>query len=162
MFLFLMTFGLVLLYVLLYFGLSIFFSQRVPSHKNLSSVSMLTVGVLSLAVVVITFLIPNEWWGNRFEHSVGGGVVASLAFFLAVRDSRLVIHWLQYVVLSVLIVTFMGVVNELAELAGQTLYPSTLVFSKTIDDTWLDLLSNAVGSMSAFVFVVFTAKTNRS
>lgn len=159
MFLFLVVFGLVGLYVFLFFALPSFFSQNVLSWKQLSSGSMLLVGILSLTITVLTACFPSEWWGNRFEHAVGGGVVCSLVFLLAIRDSKTMLSQYRYIVMSVLVVTFFGVCNELVELVGQAMYPSTLIFSATVYDTWLDLLSNMVGTASAAIFVFFLEET---
>ena len=76
--------------------------------------------------------------------------------FRVVRDSRLLISKFQFFVFSVLVVTAMGVGNEIVEFVLQNYMP--LVFSVDINDTWLDLISNGLGMLlgaALFTFLVY-------
>jgi glycopeptide antibiotics resistance protein len=99
--------------------------------------------------LTIAFLPSDPWWSNRLLHCIGGGVLASIMCFLAVRDSKVGLNRMQYFLVNFLIVTALGVANELAEFFLQTHAIGS--FAASIDDTWLDLTSNTVGSLSAGV-----------
>ena len=76
-----------------------------------------------------------------------GGVVAFVMFFLVVRDTRTALTRLQFFILGFLIVTALGVANELLEFFLQQ--TTGIIFNDDIFDTWLDLFSNTNGALLA-------------
>ncbi|PIR87823.1 MAG: hypothetical protein COU10_02450 [Candidatus Harrisonbacteria bacterium CG10_big_fil_rev_8_21_14_0_10_45_28] len=139
--------GYAVVYLFLYFFFPHFFSQRAAkfSKQQLFSIPLLI--FLSLLMWQVSVAMANQELGNRLLHAVGGGVLASLACFLAVKDSRVKITKPQFFILTVLIVTALGVANELAEFFLQQ--TTGEIFASTITDTWLDLLSNTLGTLVA-------------
>jgi hypothetical protein len=101
----------------------------------------------SVAIMVISYLIPNIELGNRFIHAAGGGFMGVLVCFLAVKHSGIGIDRPRFAILSLLLVTTLGVFNEIAEFYLQ--YYVGFVSAPHIYDTWLDLISNMFGFMVA-------------
>lgn len=111
----------------------------------------------SIAATALSLSIPDPFLANRALHGLAGGFMAFFACFLAVRDSRLSLTRFQFFVIAALIVTALGVANELVEFVGQAYFG--FVFAETITDTWLDLLSNSIGILfGALCFVPFAGK----
>ena len=90
--------------------------------------SLLLIASLNILFGAIQLLIPEPFWANRFQHTMGG-VVAFVMFFLVVR------------------VTALGVANELLEFFLQQ--TTGIIFNDDIFDTWLDLFSNTNGALLA-------------
>lgn len=118
--------------------------------------------VLVLAGYAVALVIPDLELGNRFLHSVVGGLLTFMICFLAVRDGGFRITRFQFVVMSALIVTALGVLNEHLEFFLQT-YVRVLFYSNP-NDTWLDLISNSLGIIAgAIIFTpwLYKAKTSQ-
>jgi len=139
--------GYGLIYIALYFFFPHFFSQRAAKLNKQQLFSIPILIFLSLLMWQVSVSMANQELANRLLHAVGGGVLASLACFLAAKDSRVKITKPQFFILTILIVTALGVANELAEFFLQL--TTGEVFAPTIVDTWLDLLSNTLGVLAA-------------
>jgi uncharacterized membrane protein YhaH (DUF805 family) len=137
------------IYVVAYFGIRWFlpFFFRQPSANTdlraWRSVALIT--VLSSTVFYLSSIIPDLALSNRFLHAIGGGFLAMLVCFLASRDSSIKISKFQLISISFLVTTFLGVGNELAEFALQSI--TGFPFTDSLTDTWLDLTSNTVGAL---------------
>jgi len=77
--------------------------------------------------------------------------LAFLTCVLATRDARVNVDRGRFILLALLIVTALGVGNELAELALQSL--TKFPFTDSLIDTWLDLLSNTTGALIAIPLI---------
>lgn len=136
---------------ILYFALVLlfpfFFNQQLVKITKRSFLSIAIISGFSILVGSIVFSINNDVFANRFQHAFMGGFLAFLVCYLSAKDSRVSINKFQFFFFSLLIVTSLGVVNEMAEYIGQNYTP--LVFSNSINDTWLDLISNTIGSLIA-------------
>ena len=156
MYLLALTFGLGISYFLLLFLFSFFFENKKPriTKKSFYFVSLLC--FLSFVGYNIAFSIHNPALSNRFLHAFGGGFLAFLTCFLAVKENGLSIGKFCFFIFSALIVTAMGVANEIIEYFFQNYTDLGLIFAVSINDTWLDLLSNTVGMLIASIcFVPF-------
>ena len=97
-------------------------------------------------------LVPDTFWANRLQHAFGGGFMALVVYIFALRDSDISLRIFQAVIFGILIVTALGVGNELLELTLQTF--TGVQFTHYLTDTWLDLLSNTVGVLAG-AFLLF-------
>lgn len=142
-----MVFALWATYGMVWFGLPYFWGQkRAPaSARNVYSL-MVVLCVFTISFLVSVF-VSDPAIGNRILHAFGGGFTAFVVYALAARDSQVVHTRFQFFVLGFLLVTTLGVCNELAEFAGE--YITTLSFVPDVYDTWYDLLSNTVGIVIA-------------
>lgn len=154
------SFGLPLLYLVTYvvffFLLPYFFTQRRPAFGKQAAFSMLSILVLIFAIEIITAFIPDQEIGNRILHALGGGFVAFLICLFAARDTGLRISKTRFLIFSFLLVTGLGVANELLEFLLQNI--TQVIYSPTTTDTWLDLLSNTIGILlGAACFLPYVA-----
>lgn len=157
MYLFSVTLSLCLAYFILYFFLPKFFNIKLQKIEIHSLFSVAIIFIVSLVGYFIYFLIPDAELSNRFLHGFGGGFMAFLVCFLVVRDLKMPINKFQFAVISILIVTALGVANELLEFFLQVFAGFT--FAPDVNDTWLDLLSNTVGIIiAAFAFTPLVNK----
>ncbi len=134
-------------YLFLYFFLPVFFQQKTQPLAKRSADSIGLIVLLSLAIFVLTAAVQDQEISNRLLHIFGGGFLALTTCFLVVRDTKLKITKFQFFVISFLIVTALGVGNELLEFLLQS--TTGTIFSPTPTDTWLDLLSNTIGALLA-------------
>ena len=145
--------ALIIPFCLTYFILaglfSLFFDKHLPVFHTGPMRSLFIIVLLALGVFAIMSMIPDPEIANRIEHAVGGGVLATLICFLVVRDTRPSITRFQFFIFSALVVTSLGVVNELVEFFLQAQFHLTM--SRGMLDTWLDLSSNTVGTVLALV-----------
>ncbi len=164
MFLFLITLGLICVYFALYFILPRLF-RVLPPHGHVSREtfvrkslpSLLIITSLSFIGYIVAFSISNEEIGNRVLHGFGGGFMALLTCFLSVRDMKLKIDTFQFSLVSFMIVMCLGIGNEILELILHN--TTSLVFTRSINDTWLDLVSNLIGCLIALsLFAPFLTK----
>jgi len=126
-------------------------------HKR-DIISLFIIFLISFLVYIIAFRIPNEQLSNRFLHAFGGGFLAFLICFLIVKNTNLQLTKFQFFIFSFLLVTAMGVTNEILEFFLQNY--AGFIFSASVNDTWLDLISNAVGALIAgAVLVPFVNRT---
>ncbi len=157
MFLLFLLICLVLFYIALLALIPLFFEQPVKNFfKNISPLSIALILVLGFLSFFVSFMIPNYELGNRFLHAVGGGVMGFVVCFLATKDSSISMSKFQFFSFSFLIVTMLGVGNEILEFCVQNLTP--FVFASTINDTWLDLISNTTGAFFAGLVLTFFYK----
>jgi glycopeptide antibiotics resistance protein len=77
----------------------------------------------------------------------GGGFLSLLICFLATRNSKTSLSKFQFFIISSLIVSTMGVANEIIEFLLQNYTNLDFTFAQTINDTWLDLISNTIGAL---------------
>ncbi len=152
-----LTLGLCAVYCSLLILFPAFFGKKSIGLSQTSLSSILIIVVSAFLAYIVSALIPDAAWGNRVQHAVGGGVVAFLVCFCATGDSGVRMSRFQFVALSVLIVTALGVANEMFEYVLQTF--GIALFAETPEDTWLDLVSNTVGIVVAAA--IFTPFINR-
>src|SRR3989344_2128456 len=144
MFLLLQMAAILISYVVLYFAFPWFFrtSQRVPGQQFLRSI--FTIVVLMAIILAIAFNVPNDFWANRIQHAFLGAFIMSFICFRAVKDTGVSIDPIRFFLISGMLVTTLGVTGEMLEFFFHSL--GYHVFSYSIEDTWWDLLSNAVGA----------------
>ena len=146
--------GLCVLYTSLLWFFPYFFGKPSAVKQAFSLRSIAYLLALYTFVIWIVFSMEDIELGNRILHSVAGGFAAFMTCFLAVRDTRLPLSRLRFFIFSALLVTSLGVVNELAELILS--FFVEFDFPRHIDDTWFDLASNTVGLLvAALVFTPF-------
>ncbi len=117
-----------------------------------------------LAIIVATFVIfslvlnvSDPILANRLQHALGGGFMAFFVCFLAATRSAISLSRFQFFCFSFLIVTALGVANEVLEFFLQNYFG--LHFASAVNDTWLDLISNVIGALVAsIIFVPFVRK----
>ena len=151
MYLAFITLGLCTAYFFLEHLFNLFFERHLAhvSRRNIGSV--VTIILSSLFVYFITYLIPDV-------ELAGGGFLSVMVCFLVVKDSRIHISKFQFFVFSFFIVTALGVGNEIMEFILQNYF--SLVAATTINDTWLDLISNLMGILAGSIcFTPFIADT---
>jgi hypothetical protein len=151
MYLLMITVCLCLTYVGLLFVLPAFFNVGKGSFSNFRLTSILYIVLVSTVGYLVSFSINDSELSNRFLHGFGGGYMAFFTCFLATRDSRVSVGRLRFIFLSVLLVTSLGVANELLEFFLQS--NTHFVAATSIEDTWRDLMSNSVGLLFAIVFL---------
>lgn len=136
--------GLCLAYVALAYAFAWFFAG---ARARLTAAQVLR-AIVPIAFVVVTadavsIAIVDWQLSNRVLHIFGGGFAGFLTCALAARDAGLSIGRLRLIAIAALIVTFMGVANELLEFALQQY--AHFRFAAGPLDTWFDLASNTVG-----------------
>lgn len=145
-----------LLFAVSYFVLfeifALFFDRHFERVHIRSFISIGLIAALYYLSLWLAFSIPDGMalfgvsdFGNRIQHALGGGFVTLFMCYRIVRDGRFRTTRLQFVIFSFLIVTVFGVANEVFEFFGQN-FTSFLVFADSINDTWLDLISNSAGA----------------
>jgi hypothetical protein len=130
-------------YIVLLWLFARFFNHPRPKFGVHTFRSILTILASFLFFFSVSLLVPNEEWGNRILHALAGGFTATLMCYVAARDSCVRVTRFQFLVFSLLVVTALGVANEVAEFFGQRY--TYLAFAPHINDTWLDLISNTIG-----------------
>jgi hypothetical protein len=98
-------------------------------------------------VYFVSFRVTDWELGNRLLHIFGGGFLSFLICFFAVKDSELSISSFQFFSFSFLLVITLGVGNEILEFFLQNY--AHFSFAQNVNDTWLDLISNAFGAIIA-------------
>lgn len=163
MYLILATFALCFSYFIIAIIFSLFFKNEFPVFTSKSFRSVSTILIASVITILIAISIPDPELSNRILHGLAGGFMAFFVCFLVVRDYKTPISTFQFFIFSALMVTALGVVNELAEFFIQHYTPFFhIVFSASPLDTWLDLVSNTVGILVAAVcFVPFINKNKQ-
>lgn len=147
--------------IVLYFGYAwllpkLGFNQsQLPGFKSASSIIIFA--IFSAIIFYLSFVIPNPIVANRLLHSIGGGFAGILVCFLSVKDYGLQMNRLQFFILSALTITALGVGNEIFECILQNYLG--YISAETINDTWLDLISNTGGIILALaIFTPFIGK----
>ena len=139
-------------YVALLYLFPIFFEQRMLAIRWRALRPLVIIVAMAIASYNLMYAIADPFWRNRFEHAFLGAVPMVAACFFAARASGVRIARLQFFIFSALVVTALGVANELLELTLQE--STTMIFSTSITDTWLDLASNTVGIVIASLVLV--------
>ena len=134
----------VIVYCILLQGFNLFFRSGFIPWRNVSFRSIAVLLFTCVAVAILLHFISDTFWNNRFQHALGGGFIAYLVCFLAATDSKVRMSRFQFAILGVLIVTSLGVANEILEFFLQNYLG--LLMAASINDTWLDLISNTVGA----------------
>ena len=141
------TAGLCAAYLLVFFAAPPFFGIPVKRGARPSLYSLIAIVLLSAAAYALAYSVADPWWSNRVLHILGGGVVGSFTVYRAARDAKLALGVFRSFAFIVMLVTTLGVCNELTELVLQTQFG--FISSTTPTDTWLDLASNTVGILLA-------------
>lgn len=142
-----------LTYAVLFFLFPLFFANRLarPTPRSAASLAMIFAALLAVFIVVGAIHDHDRVLANRVLHALGGGFLSFFICWLVVRDTRLVIGRFQFLLFSTLIVTTLGVGNEILEFFFAIYL--RVNFQSDGFDTWLDLISNAVGTgFGALVF----------
>jgi len=122
------------------------FSRPLPPGRAARR-SLLYAALIYGAVALFVWLLPSLWWGNRIQHAFGGGFLAYFICYRIALDLALPVDRYTFFIIAVLIVTTLGVGNELMEFVVQT--TTGHIFSPDATDTWLDLASNTIGLLLA-------------
>jgi len=144
-------------YVFLFYTSQLFFKNSITSKLHNKSVhSIIYIVVLDALAYWLSLNISDIQLSNRVLHAFGGGFLAFFVCFRVAKDAKLPVNKFQFFVASSLIVISLGVANEIIEFFLQNYSNLHIVFAPTINDTWLDLVSNTVGAFIASVcFVPF-------
>lgn len=111
---------------------------------------------------IISLLIPDRVVGNFFYHAVGGGMTTTLLYVYLVKTYGLNLSWRIELVLLYCFVSALGVINELAEYAGEFAIRVGL-FSWDSHDTWRDLAANTSGAVIAWlIYRIYMAKIDQT
>ncbi len=157
MYLLFVTISLCFSYLVLYYIFPLFFNNFFIPFKLKSLYSIGYIILFSFAVYTLSYAIPNQDVSNRILHVFGGGFLAFFTCFLIVKDSKLQIQKFQFFLFSFLIVVTLGVGNEIVEFILQNYF--NFISAPTVNDTWLDLISNICGALiAAICFVPFVKK----
>lgn len=151
MYLIAITFSLCVAYTILLFLFPVVCGLKSFGLSAKSIRSLTVIFLLSFIGYAVAFNISDPEMSNRFLHGFGGGFMSYVVCFLAVKDSRIVINRFRFFILSILFVTGLGVVNEILEFFLQNYLG--LIFATSINDTWLDLISNTVGLLIAGILL---------
>ena len=141
------TISLAIGYFILLWFFPLFFEQKTGKVSKKSFLSVAIIFALSLLLYFIVSNIGDPWWANRFQHAMAGGFITFVVCFLAAKDSGFPKRRFQFFFISILIVAGLGVCSEIVESVMQNY--AGLTMSSSINDTWLDLISNTVGSLLA-------------
>lgn len=133
------------------FAFQFIFNNKI-NKNSLEKKSFFIILILGIIIFSIVFLIKDSELANRFQHAIGGGFLAMLVSYLSFKASKIKLNKLQIFILSTLIVSFLGILNEIFEFFMQA--NTNLVFSSNINDTWLDLTSNMFGIIIGSVFIL--------
>lgn len=140
-----------ILYIVLNYSFQFVFNKKV-NKKSLKRKSFYIILFAAIILFSMVFLISDTELANRFQHAIAGGFLTMLISYLSFKDSGVKLNKLQIILLSVLIVTFLGILNEIFEFFVQM--NTNLIFASHINDTWLDLTSNMFGIIIGSVFVL--------
>ncbi len=143
------TFGLCVAYLLLEHLFSLFFTKHFAHIGRRSIGSVAIIVVTSILGYVLTLFISDPESSNRVLHMFGGGFLAIMVCFLVVKDSRITITKFQFFIFSFMVVTTLGVGNEIMEFFLQNY--GGLIATTTLNDTWFDLIANTTGIFVASI-----------
>jgi hypothetical protein len=146
-------------YLALFFGISFFFNNRFSRLGIRSVRSIVLIVLLYFGALVASGLVSDPDWSNRILHTFGGGFLIVVAAAMAAVDSGIKLKAFQFIVVALSVGALFGVVNEIVEYILQTHFG--FVFTSSVSDTWLDLISNTIGSALAGVLLApFVKKMN--
>lgn len=152
MYFLLLSIGFCVAYIALYYLFGQLFKNKTIALTRDSARSIAFILLFHSVAQIGVWSIPDFEWSNRFQHAIGGGFLAFFICFRVANDTNIPIRKLQFFVWGFLVVSTLGVANELVEFFLQT--TTSLVFTTRLEDTWLDLLSNGVGSLVAAAVLV--------
>jgi len=107
--------------------------------------------VVQLIASAISLVINDRVVGNFIYHAIGGGVTTALLYIYLIKTYRLHLSWRVELVSLYAFVSALGVMNELAEYAGEFVAGAG-TFSWDKHDTWRDLTANTLGAILAWLF----------
>ncbi|MEA4910619.1 MAG: hypothetical protein VB048_07585 [Bacteroidaceae bacterium] len=142
----------IILYVMLNYAFQFIFKGKI-NKKTLKKKSFLIILFSGIFIFSIVFFIKDPEFANRVQHAIAGGFLTMLISYLSFKDSEVKLNKLQILILTALIVTFLGVLNEIFEFFVQM--NTSLVFALSVNDTWLDLTANSFGIILGSVFILF-------
>ena len=118
--------------------------------------------ILAFVLLVLIFanLVMGGEFVNRIQHAFAGGFAAYMTYLFALKDSKTNLPFFKTAIFGFLLVTTLGVLNELAEFFAQ--HFTNLTFATTIEDTWLDLVSNTFGIILAIILIQFSTLTKKT
>ncbi len=151
MYIVILAIGMCVSYLALLYLFPLFFNGKMPRVGVQTLLAIPLVAVASLFIFLLAYSIPDPQLSNRVLHAVGGGFLSFLLCFFAMRNSDTLITRFQFVVFSILVVTTLGVGNEILEFVLHRY--AGFIFLMNPLDTWLDLLSNTVGLSIAALLV---------
>lgn len=137
--------GMCAAYFTLVYFFAFFFEKRIAKLSRNSLFSILLIICMSALSYQIAFAIPDPELGNRVLHGLGGGFIAFVVCVLAARDIKLRANTFQLFFISFLIVSTLGIANEVLECILQNTLGAR--FATSINDTWFDLISNTIGAI---------------
>ena len=152
MYLSLLVFSFCLLYLILLPLFAWFFGAPRPVFTR---TTLWALGVVALACLVIfsfTFSLNDPIWRNRVQHGLGCGFLTFGICFLAAKFSEIKLSRARFALFSFLLVTALGVLNEVIEFVLQNYFD--FFFTAKVNDTWLDLISNWIGILVAGLIFV--------
>lgn len=147
MYLVFLTIVFCLTYVALQFLYGYLFGGGPNARTKISPISIGIIAIWSVLSFLASASIEDDWISNRLLHALGGGFLGIVTCFLAARDGRAAISRFQFFVFGILVVTALGVGNEIMEFMLQM--TTDMIFATGVFDTWLDLVSNTVGALAA-------------
>lgn len=139
-------------YLILFFGIPFFFTNSLPKIYRYSMVSIVWILVFYFAVLVLSSVLLDPELANRILHTLGGGSLIVFVCFLAIKDSKTKINRFQFFTIAISVATLFGVANEIFEFILQNHFG--FIFANSINDTWLDLISNTIGAILASVCLI--------
>ncbi|MFH1170637.1 MAG: hypothetical protein V1704_03710 [Candidatus Vogelbacteria bacterium] len=148
-----------LLYLTLGYLFPAFFTGAWSVNRRSTLSSLVLIIIATIIIFSITTKIQDPLLENRLQHALGGGFLSFFICFLAWRSSGVIINRFQFFFFSFLFVITLGVANEILEYFLQNYY--SFHFAGTINDTWLDLLSNIIGIFIASVIFLPWIKKNK-
>ena len=138
------TIGLFITYIMMRLFLPRFFNISREAHIDKRSFGSVLLIVSASAIgYALNEVIPDPWWANRVLHLTGGGVTVTLTCFLATRESVPHVSRLRFLAITTVVVSVLGVANEMAEFGLQHL--TSMIYAPDLEDTWWDLASNTAG-----------------
>ena len=157
MYLILVALGFCFVYVALLFLYALFFKSALPTMRLRFAYSAAWILALYTAVSLFAGTIEDLELSNRILHIFGGGFLAYFVCFLVAKDLTLQVSRFHFIVFSLLVVSALGVANEIIEYFLQNY--TSLSFATSANDTWLDLMSNSIGAFIGTVLLTPFIKT---
>jgi|SRR3989344_3978287 len=154
----------IIAFCLLYLGLTLifplFFTGVWPIKKHWALWPLVLIIFATIIIFSVNSSIANPLFANRFQHAFGGGFLAFFVCFLAMKKSGIIINRFQFFCFSFLVVIALGVASEILEYFLQNYF--SFYLAETINDTWLDLISNSTGIIAASLLLVpFAGKSKK-
>lgn len=110
---------------------------------------------------IISLVVPDRIVGNFFYHAIGGGATTTLLYVYLIKTYDLRYSWRIELAALYCFVSALGVMNELAEYAGEFAI-RVGIFSWDSHDTWRDLTANTSGAILAWlIYRFYLALLNR-